>query len=441
MTKEPESRRSARAALGRAVCSAGPGIVFMLAVVGPQDLVSNSAMGASYGYSALWTLALILAVRYVILESSSRYVLVTGENLLTGYGRVGRWVVWLIFGSLLLKRHLSNLFQLLLLGNFAHLVAPLPTAASAKIWSASLWIAGFLLMYKGRYGLIERISKPLVTLLGGTLLAVALLARPDPGAVLRGFFIPTIPADQGAYTFVFLLMALAGSTAGSIGSLKYAVFVHEKGWRERSLLKRQRLDLLISVVGLFAMAALMQIAAAAVLRPQRGQVVEVEDLVPLFSSSLGAVGRVVLGLGIWAALFNTYLGSNTGYSLMVSQMYYGVLRPSHDAAVGGAADASHSHRPAYRRCLVWFCLSPVYVLFTDWKPVLLTLFTTALFVILVPVVVLALLRLTNDKKLMGEYVNGWVTNLALLFAAAAACYLTYQNAADFWTRHLSVLFN
>ena len=415
----------------------GPGIVYLLAVVGPQDLVSNSVIGASYGYAALWTLPLILAVKFAILESSARYVLATGENLMAGYGRVGRWLVWLILASLLLKRHLMNLVQLLLLGNFAHLVLPLPTRYSATIWALVLWSLGFALMYWGKYRAVEKISKPLVVLLGGSLLLVALLARPDPAAVMRGFFIPSIPSDSGAYTFVFLLMALAGSSAGSVGNLKYAAFVHEKGWRDPSKLRKQRLDLAVSVCGLLFMAALIQVAAAAVLRPRGVQVIEVGHLVPLFSTALGSAGRVILGLGVWAALFNTYVGANTGYSLIVSEIYHRFVRPPTDADAKRPSAATQSQRPAYRWCLLWFCLSPLYVLLTNWKPIWLVLGTTAMFVVLLPVIILALLRLTNDKKLMGRYVNGWAINAILIVGVLAALFLTGQNAAEFWKTDLA----
>jgi len=42
----------------------GPGLVFLLTVIGPGHVVSNATAGATYGYSLLWTLALTSALRY-----------------------------------------------------------------------------------------------------------------------------------------------------------------------------------------------------------------------------------------------------------------------------------------------------------------------------------------------------------------------------------------
>lgn len=419
----------------RWVSVVGPGAVFVLATVGPQDLVANAAMGASYGYSALWAFLLIAVVRFAVLESSARYVVVTGESLLQGYQRAGRWVVWMIFSALILKRHLSNMSQILLLGAFAHMLVPLPFEGSAKIWSLLLWSLGFALMYWGRYQAVRSVSKPLVAFLGGALLAVALLSQPSPAGIAAGF-LPGLPAQQGPYAFLFLLMSLAGSAAGSMGNLKYASFVHETGWREASQLKKQRTDLLVSVTAIFAMGALIQVAAAAVLHPSGVAVVEVEDMVPIFSSALGDAGRLILGAGILAAVFNVYLGTNTGYSMVTADIWHKCLRRQADSA----SHEAPSRQRAYRWFLLWFCGSPLYVLFTNWKPVWITLISTALVVPLLPLVLLVLLRLNNDKRFLGNYANGWLVNAVLVAAAGAACWLAWRNTADFLGRNLSPLF-
>ena len=64
----------------RGVFAFGPGLVFILGAVGPRDLVSNSIAGATYGYSLLWLLVVTLAVRFVILDATARYVMVTGQT-------------------------------------------------------------------------------------------------------------------------------------------------------------------------------------------------------------------------------------------------------------------------------------------------------------------------------------------------------------------------
>ena len=66
----------------------GPGFVYVLTVLGSGDIVSNSAAGAGYGYALIWALLVTLVFRFVWVNISAKYVLVTGESLLQG--RCGR---------------------------------------------------------------------------------------------------------------------------------------------------------------------------------------------------------------------------------------------------------------------------------------------------------------------------------------------------------------
>jgi Mn2+/Fe2+ NRAMP family transporter len=280
--------------------------------------------------------------------------------------------------------------------------------------------------------MVEKIAKPLMVLLGGSLVLAAILSKPDLHAVVRGFLFPSVPEANGIYSYTLILMALTGAGAGSLSNLKYAAFVHERGWRDPSFLRRQRIDLLLSGIGLYVMFALVQVAAAATLRISGSELKRVEDLVPLFSAALGDAGRIVLALGLWAAVFTTYLGANTGYSLMVTDIWNNVLRKG-ERPESETGSCRHADHPAYQWCLIWFCASPMYVLLTSWKPLWLALLSAALMVVLLPVIVLVLLWMTNNRKRMGDHANGWAVNGAMMLAVVASLYLTAANAVQVWS--------
>ncbi len=405
----------------------GPGLIFALAAVGPQDLVTNSAAGASYGYALLWTVAFVVAARYVVLEATARYVVVTGETLMAGYARAGRWAPWLILVSIFLKRHLTAFSQILLLGSSLELLLPVSSTWIRPGGALACWATGFALMYWGRYKLIERISRPLLVVLGGSLALAAVFARPDPDRIARGVFVPSAPAGEAAYSLAFILLALVGSGAGALSNLKYAAFVHEKGWRDVSFLRLQRTDLLLSGAGLYAMLLLVQITAAASLYPAAQPLQDVQDLLPMFAGVFGDSGRIVLGVGLWATVFTTYTGATTGYSLLVADIWYNVLRPR-----PAGAPVHLSATPAYRWCLVLFCVSPLYVLLTDWKPVWLVLVQAVVLALLLPVIVIVLMWLTNNRSLLGRHTNGWASNLVMSVLVLITCYLTWHSAGELW---------
>jgi Mn2+/Fe2+ NRAMP family transporter len=398
-------------------------VVYLVSSIGPTDLVTNSAAGANFGYSLIWVSLIACISLFVVLEAMSRYVLVTGESLMTGYQRVGRWVVWMVLGFIVLRRHMSNLVHILVMGAALNMIAPIGSPHAEQIWSALICAFGFGLIYWGRYPAVEKASKPLLFIMGGSLILAAIGSRPDLGAIAAGLLRPALPQSDGFYSPVLVTMALIGASVGSMTTLKYSAFMYEKGWRDESFRRQQRMDLLFTALGAFVLAALIQIAAAAVLRPRGLQVENLDDLAPLFEFTMGEWGRVTLGLCLWATVFSTYLGSNTGYALMATDIYRRVVRGSESK---GSAD------PLFRGFVVWFCVSPMYVLWTSWKPVPVVLVTGMMFLVLFPVLLFVLLKLTNDRGLLGEHTNSWWTNCWLGLLALGIAAATYQEGASVW---------
>ena len=280
-------------------------------------MVSNAAAGASYEYHLIWALAVTLAFRFIWVNTSAKYVLVTGESLITGYGRAGRWVPWLFLGSVVLARCLYMSYSMLLMGDTADLLIPLPFSSSAQIWTCLFTGLGFAMTFWGGYRIVESFCKVLVGLMGGSLIVAAVISRPDPVAIITGTLTPNLPEAEGLYSAVLIILALIGIEVGSTANLNYAYFIREKGWTNIKYLKRQRFDLAVGMATMFLMGALTQIAAAATIHPLGIEPKDANDLARIFSETLGGVGLVVFAFGLWGASFSTFLGGNTGGALIV----------------------------------------------------------------------------------------------------------------------------
>ncbi len=405
----------------------GPGIVFALTVIGAGDIVSNAAAGADYRYGLIWALALTLVFRYVWVGTAAKYVLVAEESLLQGYDRVGRWVSWVLLVSILVLRHVSNLYKVVLMGSVFSLFIPLPTHWSGTIWSLVLTFLGFAMMFWGGYPLIERFFKFLLLLLGGSLVVGAMMSRPDFPALLQGALIPSFPGQKGLYDIPFLLMALVGTEAGSMTNVTYTYFMHEKGWKTRADLKRQRFDLTFSVGCIFAMGALVQIAAAGTLGRQGISLESTSDLLRILGDSQGHIGLLVFGLGLLAAVFTGFVGGTTGYALIVTDIVRNVL-PDRDGKAGSADRPDFRRDPVYRACVALWSFSPLYILFIDVQPIWLLLAATAFGVCAIPLLAFCLLRITSDPARMGRFVNHWGTNFLLTLLGLVSLYLCIDRA-------------
>ena len=265
-------------------------------------------------------------------------------------------------------------------------------------------------------------------------MVAALLSHPDPAGIARGMFVPTIPGTQGLYSALFVLMALIGTEAGSMTNLTYAYFIREKGWRGVSHLKQQRFDLAFGIVCVFLMGTLLQIAAAGTIHPLGIELEGAEDLVRIFSEALGVVGLVIFGLGLLGAAFSTFVGATAGYGLIITDICRSFIPRFKRPSNSGDEAKDVKRDPIYRWSLIIWSFSPLYIVFTDVRPIWLVLMVSSVVVVLIPVLALTLLKITNDKSLMGKYKNGWFTNTVMILLVLLAVYFTFLNGIDLWNQ-------
>ena len=410
----------------------GPGLVFFFSAMGPGTFLTSAVAGATYGYSLIWALALALLFRFVWVNVAASYVLVTRESLLQGYARMGRWLVWTALAVTILVRHSSNLYTILLMGNAAHLLLPLPTTASGAIWSTALTVLGVVMMVWGGYTLIERVCAIVIVLLGISLPIAAVISQPDPAAIARGMFIPTIPNSTGLYSALLLLAAMIGAQAGSMSNLSYPYFTSERGWSGAEDLRRQRLDLLTSTACRFGIGTLLQVTAAATILPLGLKPQSAEQLVRIFSESMGVIGKGIFGLGLWGICFSSFVSGTMGYSLIVRDIcrrYVPGLRVAADSAT---STESSRHDPVYKWSVVMLGLSPLYIVFLGVEPVELTLVVRSMVVIVIPVLVGSLMTIANDKTLMGEHCPSLFSNAVMSLLVVVSVYLTVRESGEWW---------
>ena len=400
--------------------------------MGPGTFLTSAVAGATYGYSLLWALALALLFRFVWVNTAASYVLVTRESLLQGYARMGNWLVWTALVVTIVVRHTSNLYTILLMGNAASLLLPLPTPASGAIWSVGLTILGVVMMVWGGYPFIERACSGVIVLLGVSLPIAAMFSRPDPLEIARGLFIPTIPNSEGLYSAMLLLAAMIGAQAGSMSNLSYTYFATERGWSGTEDLRRQRMDLVTSTFCRFGVGALLQVSAAATILPLGITPQNAEHLVRIFGDSMGVMGKVIFGVGLWGICFSSFVGGTMGYSLIVRDIcrrFVPRLRVAADAPI---LTAPSRRDPVYRWSAALLGLSPLYIVFLGVEPVALTLVVRSMVVIVIPVLVVSLMKMANDRRLMGDHRPTLFSNAVLALLVVVSVYLTVRDSDEWW---------
>lgn len=399
----------------------GPGLVFMLSAFGAGDIVANAAAGAQYRFSLAWLLLLALVFRFVWLDASARYVLVTGESILQGLHRLGKGVTWIMFAVILVVRHGLNLSKVLLIGEASQILLPLPFAGGEVVWSLVGTSAAFALVCWGGYPWVERLFKWLMAGLGGSLAVAAVIHFPEPSSLWSGFFRPEIPASAGPFSTALIMLALVGTEAGSMTNLTYSYFLREKGWRDLSKLSLQRRELAGSISCMFLLGIMLQITAAGVFSGSHESIRTTRDLVHLLGETQGTFGVLVFTLGLWAAVFTGFTGATTGYALMAvdaARNLLGWRRGQGKSFRPG--EAATRRDPLYRILAGLWILAPAYILLVDAEPLHLLLATHAAAAMMIPLLACGLLYLINQRRLEGRFRHRWLTNVVLSLIAMAS---------------------
>jgi Mn2+/Fe2+ NRAMP family transporter len=181
----------------------GPGIVYAAMAIGVSHLVQSTRAGAVYGLSMAAVIVLIALVKYPGMRFGTQYAAASGRSLAESYLDQGRLPAVLYVGSTLGTMWFALAAITLTTAGLVQTVFALG-AGTTTIAAALLALAGALLV-RGRYRLLERVTKALVLLLAVLVLIAAALAAPMVDWRPSNFVIDSV--DVSMLVFV---VAMAG---------------------------------------------------------------------------------------------------------------------------------------------------------------------------------------------------------------------------------------
>lgn len=293
------------AARRHAWSSIGPAVIVAAVVCGPGSILVSSRVGAQFGYSMIWVLALACFLMVAMVTLAMRIGISFRE---TPCGEIARR--WGRPTAILLG---CVLFLIIAAFQSSNNIA---VAASLEAfgWETSNWLEagglvainlaliGFLYGGREQYRRIEQAMKWLVLLMVVAFLLNAVYARPSLAGMLGGLW-PTLP-NTGRWE----LMALVGTTFSIAGAFYQAYLVRERHWGEHDW-QRGRLDAIVGIAALGGITLLIMVTSAATFHsldpiPQLDTAVDVaRQLDPLF----GSTARFVFGIGILAGALSSFL--------------------------------------------------------------------------------------------------------------------------------------
>jgi Mn2+/Fe2+ NRAMP family transporter len=238
----------------------GPGLIVMEADNDAGAVSTYIQAGAQYGTHLLWLLLLLLPVTYFVQEMVVRLGIATGQgHAAMIYQRFGKW--WGHFS--LVDLQLVNF--LTLVTEFAAIALALARLGVRPVIGVPIAAAALIaLVLTGSYRRWERIVV-FLCLLDLVWLMLAWKFSPGAGEIVRHSFVPSLPHGGITFDFVFLVIAIVGTTIAP-----WQLFFQQSSIADKRLrfadLKFARLDTLLGATFTVIVAGCMMLAGNAALR-------------------------------------------------------------------------------------------------------------------------------------------------------------------------------
>jgi NRAMP (natural resistance-associated macrophage protein)-like metal ion transporter len=392
----------------------GPGLIAANAGNDAGAIATWSSVGALYGFQMLWVLVVITVALSVIQEMCARMGVATGQGLSDLIReRFGVRGAAFAMCTLLIANSLITISEFAGIAAAAELVG-IPKYVAVPIAAVAIW----LLITRGSYARVQTIFL-VMSLAFFTYPIAAVLARPDWGQVLHHTVVPSVHVTS---LYLQLLVGTVGTTITPYMQFFIQASVAEKGMDMEHYAGERAETYFGSIFAAVIVASIVIATGATVYAASHGQGVVInsaEQAAQALTPFLGTYAPVLFAVGLLGAslLAAAVLPLSTAYSITES--------------FGFERGVSYSFReaPIFHGIFTGMLVLGVLIALVPGLPLIqLIVVSQIINGILLPFLLVFILRLVNDRRIMGEHINSRLQNIigvgtASLLAALSAVML------------------
>lgn len=386
-TKPPQKQNLFK----RWLFSLGPGIITAALVFGPSKMTITSKMGADFGYSLLWVVAVAIFFMLVYTRMSTRIGSVSDVSLLT--------LIRQKFGNKIAIAIGVGIFLVAASFQSGNSVGVGIAIAEASNTDPIIWIILFnfigilLLFFRSFYKLMEKLMIALIIIMLFAFLTTLFMINPNVAETAAGF-IPSMPEGSLGLTIAF-----TASCFSLVGAFYQAYLVQERK-KNRAVDAPEENAQASSTTGIILlgiMGAVVLICAAAVLNPQGIKVNSAAEMAKALEPIFGKYASTLFFIGLFGASFSSLIGNATvGGALLGDALGYG----------------SNLNNKTVKILIAIVMIIGSFIAIKFGKlPLELLVFAQSVTIFLVPFIGLAIYLIANDKSIMGDKVNKPFTKL------------------------------
>jgi manganese transport protein len=388
---------------------AGPAVVASIAYMDPGNFATNIQAGARYGYTLLWVVLLANLIAMLFQALSAKLGIVTGRNLAEicrkEFSQPVAIAMWIVSEIAAMATDLAEF-----LGGAIglSLLFGIPLLAGMAVTAVLVYV----ILMSDRFGFrpVEVIISCLVGVIGVCYLVEMVLAPVDWRAAALHTVLPQL-ADSEA---LLLAVGIIGATV-----MPHAVYLHS-GLTQgripartvaeiRTVLRISNTEVVVAlaIAGLVNMAMVMMASSA--FHAGHADVAEIETAYHTLTPLLGGAAATVFLVSLLASgVSSSTVGTMAGQMIMQGFVGFRI--------------------PVWMRRLV--TMIPAFVVVgLGVNATRALVLSQVVLSIALPLPMIALLMFTRRKDVMGEFVNGALTNAAAIVGAAVVLGL---NAFLIW---------
>ena len=398
----------------------GPGIITGSVDNDAGGITAYSVAGATYGYKLLWSLIPCFIVLLVVQEMNARMGIVTGKGLADLIREnFGVKVTFFIFIGLIIAD----------IGNTATEFAGI--AGSMQVFDVSKYVsvplaavAVWILVVKGTYKTTEKLFL-VFSLFLLSYIASAFLAKPDWHEIGSAIIHPTIETN---FDYIGTVIGIIGTTIAPWMQFYMQSAVIEKGLKVEDF-KYEIWDVVVGSVITVVVAFFIIVACGATLNKSGIQIEEAKDAALALKPLAGAFASQMFAFGLFiASIFSATI-------LPLATAFYICEAFGFEAGI----NKTLKEAPEFFTLFTIIIIVGIAIILIPGAPLIqITLGSQVINGMLLPVVLICMMLIVNNKEIMGEYVNnkiknaiGWITIVVLIILTAI---LTFEPLITYFTK-------
>lgn len=371
----------------------GPGIITGSVDNDVGGITTYSVAGAVYGYKLIWTLVPAFIVLFVVQEMNARMGIVTGKGLADLIREnAGVKITFFVFIGLLIADILNTTTE------FAGVAASMQIFGVSKYISVPMVsLAVWLLVVKGNYRIAEKIFLVFSVALLSYIVS-AVLGHPKWDEVGAAIIKPHMQYD---FEYISTIIGLIGTTIAPWMQFYMQSSVIEKGLKLKDY-KYTILDITVGCVATIVVAFFIVIACASTLHKSGITINDASDVAGALRPLAGDFASQIFAFGLFvASIFAAII-------LPLATAFYVCEAFGFEA---GIDKSWHDAPQFYWLYTIIIALSAGIILLPNAPLIAISLWSQRINGILLPVVLICMMLIINNKDVMGKYVNKRLGNI------------------------------